>query len=171
MTVRPYAPWYTDEIHVLRMAKRKAERKMNETGRPEHRKEFTEARNRLTNSIVKSKKGYIQESIASSSQSQKALFQCVNELLNKTKKTVLPSNITVDELPDAICRFFTEKIKQIQKEFVVDNSLNTHEQGIPPHKQKLKTFRPAAEDEVREVLQQTAKKSCSLDPIPAFLLI
>ena len=96
-----------------RTAKRKAERKMNETGRPEHRKEFTEARNRLTNSIVKSKKGYIQESIASSSQSQKALFQCVNELLNKTKKTVLPSNITVDELPDAICRFFIENIKQI----------------------------------------------------------
>ena len=144
---------------------------MNEMGRPEHRKEFTEARNRLTNSIVKSKKGYIQESIASSSQSQKALFQCVNELLNKTKKTVLPSNITVDELPDAICRFFIEKIKQIQKEFVVDDSLVTHEQGIAPHKQKLKTFRPATEDEVREVLKQTAKKSCSLDPIPAFLLM
>ena len=77
----------------------------------------------------------------------------------------------MDELPDAICRFFIEKIKQIQKEFVVDDSLVTHEQGIAPHKQKLKTFRPATEDEVREVLKKTAKKSCSLDPIPAFLLM
>ena len=77
----------------------------------------------------------------------------------------------MDGLPDAICRFFIEKIKQIQNEFVVDDSLVTHEQGIAPHKQKLKTFRPATEDEVREVLKQTAKKSCSLDPIPAFLLM
>ena len=77
----------------------------------------------------------------------------------------------MDELPDAICRFFIEKIKQIQKEFAVDDSLDTHEQGIAPHKQKLKTFRPATEDEVCEVLQQTAKKSCSLDSIPAFFLM
>ena len=90
---------------------------------------------------------------------------------NGTKKTVLPSNITVDELPDAIYRFFIEKIKQIQKEFVLDDSLDTHEQGIAPHKEELKTFRPATEDEVREVLKQTAKKSCCLDPIPAFLLM
>ena len=54
---------------------------------------------------------------------------------------------------------------------MVDDSLDTHEQGMAPYEQKLRTFRPATEDEVREVLQQAAKKSCFLDPIPAFLLM
>ena len=87
MMVHPYAPWYTDEIQMLRTAKRKAERKMNETGRPEHRKEFTEARNRPTNYIVKSKKGLYPRVSSILFPNPKSPLQCANELLNKTKKT------------------------------------------------------------------------------------
>ena len=66
---------------------------MRKTGLEKHRDAVIEARNRVTNTIKISKKNSIQNSIASSSQSQKALFRCIDELFGKTKKDIHPSNL------------------------------------------------------------------------------
>ena len=88
LTIQPVAPWYTDEILQLRTEKRKAERKMHETSLFIfiHQDLYRDARNKVTNAIIREKKKYMQDTITSSAQCQKPLFRYIDELLNKTKK-------------------------------------------------------------------------------------
>ena len=56
LIIRPVAPWYTDEILQLRTEKRKAERKMHQTGLFIHQDLYKDARNKVTNAIIKAKR-------------------------------------------------------------------------------------------------------------------
>ena len=129
LTIRPFALWHTDEIHQLRTEKCKPERTMNRTGIVVHQDISKETRNKLTNAIIKSKRNYIQNKITSASQCQKSLFQCMDELLNKTTKSPLPSNIPVTEQPEALSNFFVEKVRRIQRGFPSDDDQETRVQA------------------------------------------
>ena len=167
-----FAPWYTDEIHQLRTEKRKAERTINRTGLVVHQDIFKETRNKLTNAIIKSKRNYIQNKITSASQCQKSLFQCMDELLNKTTKSPLPSNIPVAEQPEALSNFFVEKVCRIQRGFPSDDDQNSSVQAEDnvTLDQPLSSSELTTEDEILKLILSSKSKSCSLDVIPTFLI-
>ena len=107
--IRPLAPWYNDTIDVVRKEVRKAERTWWKTALTVHRQIFKEKRNQLTNNIKTAKKSYMQEKIKAAHQSQKALFQCVDEFLYKSKVTALPTNIPAENLPIEFSNSFLKK--------------------------------------------------------------
>ena len=111
VTIRPLAPWYTDDIQSLRKEVRHAERRWRRTHENQHREEFRDQKNNLTKQIKIAKKAHYQNKISSAGQVQKALFQCVDELVRKTKSTTLPSNLPKDEQPNSFKNFFHEKIE------------------------------------------------------------
>ena len=51
----------------------------------------------------------MQDKIKNADQSQKALFQSMDELLHKSKVTALPTNVPAEDQPDKFCNFFLEK--------------------------------------------------------------
>ena len=93
----------------------------------------------------------------------------MDELLNKSKKQVFPSNILLKELPDKFCQFFINKVSKIQQKFT--NSNDTMMPRTPfPAESQLQTLKPATHEEIRKLIIASPTKSCSLDPIPTFLL-
>ena len=90
VTIRPLAPWYTDDIQSLRKEVRHAERRWRRTGENKHRDEYRDHKNNLTKQIKIAKKAHYQSKISSAGQAQKALFECVNELVRKTKNLNSP---------------------------------------------------------------------------------
>ena len=79
--------------------------------------QFRDQKNNLTKQIKIAKKAHYQNKISSAGQAQKALFQCVDELVRKTKRTTLPSNLSKDEQPNSFKNFFHEKIEKLQPFF------------------------------------------------------
>lgn len=167
LTIRPLAPWYCNKIHAMRKAKRKAEKLWKKTKLTIHRQIFANRRTDLTNQIKLSRKNYFQNKIESSSDNQKVLFQCVDELLYKTKTAVMPHDTPNPQ--DAFSEFFINKIKQIQLDFVIDDiTINNQTSDATQH--YISTFQSATHDEVKKLIKSSATKSCCLDPIPTFLL-
>ena len=80
---------------------------------------------------------------------------------------VLPTDISLKELPEAFCKFFSDKIKDIRCELdscPIDNDFIPFD-GIP-----LTCFRPVSEETVRDRVLKSPTKSCALDPIPTGFL-
>ena len=145
---------------------------MNRTCLVVHQDIFKETRNKLTNAIIKSKRNYIQNKITPASECQKSLFQCMDELLNKTTKSPLPSNIPVAEQPEALSNFFVEKVCHIQRGFQSDDDQDTRVQAESNVilDQPLSSFGLSTEDEIQKIILSSNSKSCSLDVIPTFLI-
>ena len=167
IVIRPLAPWYNDTVGALRKEVRKAERRWRKTGLTVHKEIFKSVKNQLANTIKTGKKSYVQDKIQNADQSQKALFQCMDELLHKTKVTCLPTNVPTEDQPDNFCKFFIEKIDKIQTIFTTDED-ECLETSTPEH--YLREFDLATPEEIQKIILKSPTKSCTLDPIPTFLL-
>ena len=110
--------------------------------------------------------------LKSASQCQISLFQCMDELLNETTKSPLPSNIPVADQPEALSNFFVEKVCRIQRGFPSDDDQNPRVQAEDnvTLDQPLSSFELTTEDEIRKLILSSESKSCSLDVIPTFLI-
>ena len=88
--------------------------------------------------------------------------------MHKSKSSTLPSNLPEDTIPDSFCKFFQDKIDKIQHTFT-----STEDLPIRPSRQleaMLHDFAPATPEEIHKLILSSPTKSCSLDPIPTFLL-
>ena len=99
--------------------------------------------------------------------SSKQLYNVTNQLLGRTKKSSLPSNIPTSDLPDTFCQFFNNKIEQIRN--YVDNQSAYPPVFEPFTGSKFCDFEPVTEASMLELILKTASKSCNLDPIPTSL--
>ena len=167
ITVRPLAPWYTSEIQNLRTIKKKSERKWQQTKLTVHKEIYCSNRNILTNRIKVEKKSYIQSKINNSSQSQKTLFKCIDDLFYKAKDKKLPQNIPLEDLPEKFSEFFVSKIQKIHSNFSCEH---VQSPSLESNVNSLSVLDPASMEEVRKMILTSASKSCISDPIPTFLL-
>ena len=80
----------------------------------------------------------------------------------------LPESHNDEDLANAFCCFFTEKIRKIRSGVhdVTDDLLHGEEAF---HTQQLTSFQQVTDEEVYIILKKTSSKSCELDPIPASL--
>ena len=66
--------------------------------------------------IKKAKTEFYKDRLSRASGDQKVLFNCVDELLNKTKSSSLPSHTSKTELANEMADFFMEKVRKIREE-------------------------------------------------------
>ena len=96
-----------------------------------------------------------------------------NKLLNRGKKSILPSHDCGKELADKFVNYFNEKISLI-RENLEKSPIDTpeHLSDISPefHGTPLDTFQTVSQDDVRKIIHASPTKSCALDPIPTWLL-
>ena len=165
--LRPLAPWYNEEIHKHKMYVRKCEKTWRKSKLAVHREMYCSARTALTKLIKKGKRRYIQTKVTNAEQSQKSLFQCMDLLIYKAKNTSLPSNIPPDQLPNRFRDFFASKIETIQDGFNENDKPNDMLSQV---KCQLPAFNLISSDDMRKIIRESPTKSCSLDPLPTFLL-
>jgi hypothetical protein len=141
---------------------------MIKSGLEIHRQIYREECKTYQNLLVTAKCDYHKQQISGSNQRQ--LFKVVDSISNGKSDPILPNHDNEKELAEQFADFFTSKVKDIQdtldqvpKEPI---SVNVSESCHTV----FATFQHVSEEEVRKVISNSPTKSCSLDPIPTWLL-
>ena len=120
--------------------------------------------------INQAKSEYYENQI-SQCKDQKAIFKVVDSLLHHKGNVKLPSHACQKELAHRFNDFFIAKISKIRKdldEIVPPSSCEfylTSEIASP-----MEFFAPATEDKIYNLVLSSPLKSCTLDPIPTWML-
>ena len=171
VTLRPAAPWYSEEINNLKRSRRKLERRWRMTKLPSDRKLFIEGCDAVNNLIRDSKKNYFASLINENQSNYKQLFKIIDKLLQRKTDIQYPPCKSPTDLANKFIKYFTTKIDRIRGHIttaafphrdtvaVVDNAC--------PY--SFDIFKMVTADEVHTCIMNLAAKSCALDPLPGYV--
>ena len=96
------------------------------------------------------------------------MWKCLNLILHRKSGSTLPDSSSNQNLADKFAEYFIDKISRISSAFP-DFSPSPIERPnvIAPD---FSTFATVSEGDVRKIIMHSPTKSCSLDPIPTFLV-
>ena len=172
VTVRPAAPWYSNEIKIEKRKRRQLERRWRESRLPQDRLRFTE-QCRLVNRLLWSSRASYYSQIVNENQSdQRKLFGIVDKLLHAQPDISYPPHSTSSELANCFIKFFVDKINTIHHSLdercLQDSRLY---EDTPVCSCSLDHFVDVPIDDLFSISRPMARKACDLDPIPGSLLI
>ncbi|KAK6187422.1 hypothetical protein SNE40_005455 [Patella caerulea] len=130
---------------------------------------YNKARTTTNNLIALAKRSFTKDCLLSNKHNPREVYKITNSLLKPRKAKVLPSVQNDASLSDQFSEFFHDKVSTIRQELSVNKPTNifTEKKFEGP---TLENFCLATEDEIRETIQKSASKSCSLDPLPTWIL-
>ena len=171
VTVRPYTPWFNEDVYSLKKQRRKAEHHWRKSGLEVHRQIYCNLRDKFNACVKEAKVAFFNEKVTACGSDQKALFRVVNQLLGKNNEVKLPSYDTVEEVLEKFGNFFTSKITKIRED--LDSQPLPTKPIIPLgafSTASLTSFKPVSSEDIIKLVKKAPTKSCSLDPIPTWLL-
>ena len=165
--VRHRPKWYNSAVDDARRQRRSAERKWRNTRSDQDLVSYRKAHEKVSCAVCNAKFDYLKHSLSSSS--QKDIYRSINMLLNR-KDRVLPDSSSSINLASAFCRIFTTKIKNIRR--VIDDRNTVDMSFLATSKPicELPQFSPLSEEEVQQLVNQSASKSSPSDPVPSWLI-
>ena len=176
---RPHrVPWFSDEIKVAIRQRRKAERKWRISGLESHLKEFKTKKNYVIFLMNESRCKFYNSFVEKHRNNQRDLFRNSKQLLKQNSCGRLPYSRSDYALANDFGRFFVKKIADIRSKLCVQHpstATDQHDQDyletsdVPLH-QKFSAFDEVSEDYIRTLITTSPTKSCSLDPIPTYLV-
>ena len=170
VTIRPYSPWYTDEIALEKRKRRSLERRWRSTRLPGDYENYV-IQCDAVNSLLKSAKvSYYGNIIKNSKHDQRVLFQTVDRLLHTKSDPLYPTSSSDSDLANKIADFFTEKITSLRNSLDGSSSTLVHLDDFSHASRVLSHFKNVTEAQVSSLITGSAVKSCPLDPAPAVVL-
>ena len=170
--VRPKAPWYTSEIVTQKKLRRKFERLWRRTKSQSHRREYQQQCRVVNDLLHASKQAHYHAKIKGNSHNQTFLFSTINKLLQKNTDRLYPSSTDDGTLANAFADFFAEKISKIRTAILETKSNLSVNFLVPvPCSARFSSFNEVDCSAVHRLLSSLSKKSCSLDPVPACVLM
>ena len=164
LVIKPRALWYTPSIAKAKRLRRKLERQWRRTKLTVHQQMFKEQRQQVSSLIRKTRATYYNNKVTECAGDQKALFSIVDKLLHRTDIGALPSGDSNADIASRMSDFFSEKIDNIWNSLPTDHAeVYDIEPLISP---LLSAFRPADQEEIRDIIKKSACATCSLDPMP-----
>ena len=170
-------PWFNEEIKLARREKRKAERKWKWTGRRDDMLDYKAKKSYVNQIMNEAQIKFYQDFIEENNTDQHKLFVAAKTLLNQgDQRSVFPP--CVDKLKfNQMGQYFVEKIRNIHSK--VDNlaftfiPIDPHDSGadVHPTVAQLNAFTALSEDDVQQLIHDSSKKSCSLDPLPTSVVL
>ena len=125
VNVRARQPWRNDDLQRMRQNVRQAERKWRHTRLVVHRQIYTNLRDTFKQSISSAKSDYYCAKIESSSGNTKEMYHITNDLMGRTRQTVLPKcDGGPAELAESFITFFIDKIVDICSRLTTLRNLN-----------------------------------------------
>lgn len=164
-------------IDQAKRARRKAERQWRKTRHPLNFANFKKKRNYATNLMNKSRQQFYTEFIEENSSDQKKLFKAANKLFGNGKQLRFPENTDKLVLANDLSRYFVHKIETIRRD--IDTTLLSVEDQdlVPPNRPSscvtnkiFHSFDSLTDSNVSDLITNSSKKSCVLDPMPTSLI-
>ena len=167
VTDRPSTPWYTQEVRHAKTLCRKYERQWRNTRLTVHRELYNSQKWLLRTLRDNAKAEYIERKLKESTSSRDT-FAVLNTLLHKSTEHPLPAHNNLSDLTESFASYFGDKVATVRQAFdpVQDFSLINKRANLIT----LDAFRPVSVSELNKLVSLSASKSCSMDPIPTWLL-
>ena len=168
--IRPKLPWYTNILRELKAKRRKLERRMLLTGLPEDKTVYRNTRDEYTRLQSDTKTKYYADLIEESAGDTKKLFRIVNSLCKVDNPyDTLPPHNSSQILANDFGAFFIKKIELIQED--IDNIVVNQPELDSYHlRAKLERFSRLTEDSVQRIIMSSSNATCTLDPMPTWLI-
>ena len=115
ITIRPRAPWYSEEIKEQKVICRRLERRWRRSRLTSDYQSYTAQRTVVKNTIFKSKMDYYSSLIYSAESDSKTLFRTITRLLHRKADKLFPTSSSADDLANKFVHFFLVENSQYQK--------------------------------------------------------
>ncbi len=158
------------EIKAAKVLRRKLEKRYRKTRLTIDLELYRCQRNRVHALREQAKQSYFMDKIATSE--QKDLQKLLDQLLHKDRNSsAWPTKFPQDDLADTFADYFCEKIDIIRNSIpqVQGVSVDMSDDAISPSA-PLTNLRCLTDNEVLKLVQKSPTKTCSLDPLPTWLL-
>ncbi len=167
ITLRPHAPWYSDELRAAKREKRRCERQYVKSGLTVHKQIFRAACDDYKDLLETAKTNYHKSKLSNLDSRQ--LFREVDKLCSSNTSKILPSHDSEEKLANDFANFFRDKIERVKDK--LDNiSRPDSIPETPLHQSTFCKFAIVSEEEVRNIVMKAPSSSCQADCIPTWLL-
>jgi len=156
------SPWFDAECRLARCDCRRLERRYRRTYSTCDRQQWIDSTRRRFELYRRKKEDYWRQRLMRCGRMSSSLWRSLSSILGRDR------NVTgaTDHTADGFAAFFVRKIDAVRRD---TSGLST-----PPvlllASSSLASFRPCTEAEVRRIVMTSPVKSCTLDPVPAFLV-
>src|ERR1700722_20903489 len=121
--------------------------------------------------LCKAKAEYYVNLLKSQSDNPKQLWSTINSLSGSTKSKVLPDHDHLSSLVNSFNLFFTDKVTQIRANIgLIDEPAANFLSSEASSTASMSVFQNVTEADIKSIMKCAPAKSCSLDPIPTYLL-
>ena len=168
VTLRPTAPWYSEEIRKEKSKRRKLECRWRKTQLTIDREIYVQQCNTVNALISSSKKEFYSSIITENKSDPRVLFLCFDKMVSRKSEKMLPHFKDPSKLADRFADFFVEKISRLRTNLNNGNENSSPEQ---PHSvPRLSDFEPANSKELSIFISTSARKPSVLDPVPGIVM-
>lgn len=176
ITIDSNAPWYSDKIATEKRLRRKLERKWHRSKSKCDRLEYIQQSGIVNQLLSSRKEAYYSKFTEENSTDSRKLFKSVNMLLYRNLDACYLTAKSDTDLACAFADFFMQKIDRIRSEIAVGrsaNELRTMSETVQclGCETKLQSFETLTNNEVLKLIKSGTIKSCSLDPLPASIMV
>ena len=117
ITLRPHAPWFTDELWDAKREKRRCKRAYRASGLEVHKQIYREQCRRYIAMLDQCKSKYYQFKIEIAD--QRKLFHMIDGMFSVEPFPLFPSNTSVQELTERFSAHFTNKIANLKHALLI----------------------------------------------------
>ena len=166
----PEAPWFDKDYAELRKKRRKAERLYRRTGLSSHKANYVSLRKQTLLLAHQKKCSFYRAKFDKGNAKQ--MYSSLRQLLDHNKEVVLPTRKSDVDLANLFSELFSDKIEKIRSSFanVQSDSPSTNSSDPCVSPNKLSSFDPVTEDDLREIVVSFGIKCSPEDPFPNSLL-
>ena len=156
------SPWFDTECHTQGQQCRRLERRYRKTGTSTDRRFWVDATRSQILLHRRKKEEYWRDRLALCGRSSAALWRSLSTPLGRHREVACAT----DHTADGFATFFVRKVEAARSDTA----------GLPPPPvlapatSLLASLRPCAQTEIRRIIMTSPLKSCSLDPVPTFLV-
>ena len=170
LTKAKYIPgWVNETVIVAKETKHLFERISRRNKSTFNRPQYMQKVHQYNRICMQAKSQLLKAKIQDNHHNPQKLWCVLGDVLHRLPAKMLPSIKLPQLLADRVVEFFTEKLKKICSTFSTSlNSQHITPDSPPP---MIFTFSTVTEDQVTKIIINSSSKSCSLDPLPTFLVL
>ena len=162
VTIRPKAPWFSEDVQEAKRRRRRAERCMIKSGLCVDREQYRRECDSYYECIYNARSTYLKNLIADADTKQ--LFSIVKSLSSPNQSSIIPDHSSDSELANRFARLFSEKVSNVVSSFTDSVPVSAISYCALPSDHELSQFRLVFKSEVRKLIKSLPSKHCKLDP-------
>ena len=168
VTLRPFAPWYNDEIRAAKRERRRCERQYVKSGLQVHKEIYQDQCRKCQKLLNAAKSNFHRSELAECDPRQ--LFRAVDKLCSPNTTQVLPSRDDSEELANDFARFFVEKIEKVKDKLDNLSAHQSQDSLMTPPTAVFSSFAELTEESIRKIVMKSPSSSSALDCIPTYVV-